>query len=81
MDEIRAIAGPIIQRYLDKLEEERQAAKTKLDAELAAKRAAEEENKKTEEEKKAQEAGDKGSKDEEMTDADASSDLKVEEVE
>ena len=32
------IAGPIAQRYWDKVEEERQAAQAALDAELAAKR-------------------------------------------
>lgn len=37
-DEIRAIAGPIVQRYFDKVEEERAAAQAILDAELAKKR-------------------------------------------
>lgn len=39
MDEIRAVAGPIIQRYFDKIEEERQAATAKQEAERAAKMA------------------------------------------
>lgn len=73
MDEIRAVAGPIVQRYFDKVEEERQAAQTKLDAELAAKREAAEAAKKTE--KPAEGA----SKEEEMTDAPKQAD--VEEVE
>lgn len=38
MDEIRAVAGPIVQRYFDKVEEERAAAQAILDAELAKKR-------------------------------------------
>ncbi|KFY42344.1 hypothetical protein V494_02471 [Pseudogymnoascus sp. VKM F-4513 (FW-928)] len=64
-DEIRALAGPIAQRYFDKLEEERQVAQAKLDAELAAKREAAEAAKKTE--KPAEEPV---SKEEDMTDAD-----------
>ena len=40
MDEIRFVAGPIIARYLDKVEEERQAA-VKAEEEKAAKRKAE----------------------------------------
>jgi heat shock 70kDa protein 4 len=60
MDEIRAIAGPIVQRYLDMLEQERAAAQAKLDAEIAVKKAAEEAAKK---------AAGSESKDEEMTDA------------
>ena len=65
IDEIRALAGPIAQRYFDKLEEERQAAQAKLDAELAAKREAAEAAKKAE--KPAEEPV---SKEEDMTDAD-----------
>jgi heat shock protein 4 len=42
MDDIRSVAGPIVQRYFDKLEEERQAAQAKFEAELAAKREANE---------------------------------------
>ncbi|KAI1817494.1 heat shock protein Hsp88 [Poronia punctata] len=64
MDEIRAMAGPINQRYFDKVEADRQALQAKLDAEAAAKKAAEEEARKAGEGQK----GD-GQKDEEMTDA------------
>ena len=42
MDEIRAQAGPITQRYFDKVEADRQALQAKLDAEAATKKAAEE---------------------------------------
>ena len=42
IDEIRAIGGPIAQRYLDKFEEERQAA-LKAQEEAAAKKRAEQE--------------------------------------
>jgi len=38
MDEIRSVAGPIVQRYFDKIEEERQAAQALADAEAAKKR-------------------------------------------
>lgn len=38
MDEIRAITGPIVQRYNDKIEEERAAAQAIADAEAAKKR-------------------------------------------
>merc|ERR1711939_1074085 len=59
MDEIRFVAGPVIQRYNDKIEEERQAllkaqeeAAAKKRAEAEAKKKAEEEAKKAEEAKK-----------------------------
>ena len=64
MDEIRSMAGPIIQRHFEKVEAERQAVQAKLEAEAAAKRAAEEEARKAAEAEKAANA-----KDEEMTDA------------
>ncbi|KAF3009367.1 hypothetical protein G7054_g8659 [Neopestalotiopsis clavispora] len=64
MDEIKAMAGPINQRYFDKVESERAAVQAKLDAESAAKRA-EADAKKADEESKKAEAG----KDEPMTDA------------
>lgn len=67
MDELRALAGPIVQRHFEKVEAERQAVQARIDAEKAAKRAAEEEARKAAEAEKAAEAG----KDEEMTDADA----------
>ncbi|KAI4865667.1 heat shock protein Hsp88 [Hypoxylon rubiginosum] len=66
MDEIRGMAGPITQRYFDKIEADRQAVQAKLDAEAAAKKAAEEEARKAAEAEK-----NEASKDEEMTDAEA----------
>ncbi|KAI0394369.1 heat shock protein Hsp88 [Xylariaceae sp. FL0594] len=63
IDEIRAMAGPINQRYFDKVEADRQALQAKLDAEAAAKKAAEEEARKAAEAQKGE------NKDEEMTDA------------
>ncbi|KAI1377502.1 heat shock protein Hsp88 [Hypoxylon crocopeplum] len=65
MDEIRAMAGPITQRYFDKIEADRQARQAQLDAEAAAKKAAEEEARKAAEAEKGE------AKDEEMTDAEA----------
>ncbi|KAI2636862.1 heat shock protein Hsp88 [Hypomontagnella submonticulosa] len=64
MEEIRAMAGPITQRYFDKVEADRQALQAKLDAEAAAKKAAEEEARKAAEAEKGE-----ANKDEEMTDA------------
>ncbi|KAL9074135.1 MAG: hypothetical protein Q9157_004504 [Trypethelium eluteriae] len=84
IEEIRSVAGPIIQRYNDKIEEERQARLKEEEekaaakrAELEAKKKAEEEAKKVQQEKEAAakqadgkaEAGE--SKDTEMNDADA----------
>jgi heat shock 70kDa protein 4 len=65
IDEIRAMAGPISQRYFDKVEADRQALQARLDAEAAAKKAAEEEARKPAEPEKGE------GKDEEMTDAEA----------
>ncbi|KAF2135862.1 uncharacterized protein K452DRAFT_322807 [Aplosporella prunicola CBS 121167] len=65
-DEIRAIAGPIVQRYKDKQQEEAEAIQKKNEEAAAAKRAEAEAKKKAEEESKASE-----SKDQEMTDAEA----------
>ncbi|KAH7314063.1 putative heat shock protein Hsp88 [Rhexocercosporidium sp. MPI-PUGE-AT-0058] len=62
-DEIRAIAGPIAQRYFDKVEEERATAQAIADAEAAKKREM------AEAAKKAAMAQEAASKDEEMTDA------------
>lgn len=64
IDEIRAMAGPISQRYFDKVEADRQALQSRLDAEAAAKKATEAEARKAAEPDK----GD-SNKDEEMTDA------------
>lgn len=62
-DEIRALAGPIAQRYFDKIEEERAAAQAIADAEAAKKREM------AEAAKKAALAQEAATKDEEMTDA------------
>ncbi|KAK4231286.1 heat shock protein 70 family [Podospora fimiseda] len=64
MDEIRALAGPVVQRHFEKVEAERQALQARLEAERAAKKAAEE---KAGAEGKQQDT----QKDEDMTDADA----------
>jgi heat shock protein 4 len=65
-EDIRSIAGPIIQRYNDKIEEERQAV-MKKQQEAAMAKQAEMERKKREEEAKKQESE---PKDTEMSDAD-----------
>ncbi|KAF4446496.1 heat shock 70kDa protein 4 [Fusarium austroafricanum] len=62
IDEIRAMAGPIVQRHFEKVEAERQAALEKAEAERAAKKA-------EEDARKAEEA--KANPDQEMKDADA----------
>lgn len=69
MDEIRFVAGPIIQRYQDKLEEERQAV-LKAQEEAAAKKRAEAEAKKKAEEEAKKSTEPKIPEDTEMTDAD-----------
>ncbi|KAK2613446.1 hypothetical protein N8I77_000361 [Diaporthe amygdali] len=80
IDEIRAMAGPIVQRHFEKVEAERQAVQAKVDAEKAAKKAAEEQaRKQTEAQKPAQEGA--NGKDAEMTDADAAPKAEVEESE
>lgn len=75
MDEIRFVAGPIVGRYQDKIEEERQAIMkieeekaAKKRAEIQARKQAEEEAKKKSEPKKETPAADE---DAEMKDADA----------
>lgn len=75
MDEIRAVAGPIVQRYFDKVEAERAAAQAEAEAE-AAKKA--EMAKAAREAALAQEAAQ--SKDEEMTDAEGQKPDEVEEA-
>lgn len=69
MDEIRAMAGPIVQRHFDAVDAERQ----RIEAEVAAKKAADEEAKKAAEAEKkaAEEAAKANNGDEEMKDADA----------
>lgn len=62
IDEIRGLAGPIAQRYFDKVEEERQAAQAIAEAEAAKKREM------AEAARKAALAQEAASKDEEMTD-------------
>ncbi|KAI4105185.1 MAG: hypothetical protein LQ339_003516 [Xanthoria mediterranea] len=52
MDEIRFVAGPIVGRYQDKIEEDRQAALKAEEEKLAKKRAEQEAKKKAEEEAK-----------------------------
>src|SRR5687767_10436533 len=69
IDEIRAMAGPIVQRHFEKVEEERRLVQERVEAEKAAKRAAEEEARKAAEAEKAAQA----SADAEMKDADAPS--------
>lgn len=72
MDEIRFVAGPIIGRYQDKVEEERQAV-LKIEEEKAAKKRAEiEARKKAEEE--AKKAKEPKKEDAEMKDADPPAD-------
>jgi heat shock protein 4 len=73
MDEIRFVAGPIIQRHLDKIEAERQAARQKEEeiamkkqAEIEAKKRADEDAKRAAEEAAAEKKGE----DTEMKDAD-----------
>jgi len=69
IEEIRFVAGPVIQRYLDKVEEERQAVLEAQEKAAAAKRA-EQEKKKAEEAAQATAAAAQGGKDAEMADAD-----------
>ncbi|KAM0282710.1 hypothetical protein ACHAQH_002908 [Verticillium albo-atrum] len=76
IDELRAMAGPIMQRHFEKVEAERQAVQAKIDAEKEAKRAAEEEARKAAEAEKAANGG----KDEEMTDAAGEAKPEVEEA-
>lgn len=83
MDEIRFIAGPIIQRYKEKVEEERAAvlkaeeeAAAKKRAELEAMKKAAEDLKKAEEEHKKKLAAESG--DAEMQDAPAEGEASAE---
>ncbi|KIW14302.1 hypothetical protein PV08_07084 [Exophiala spinifera] len=70
MDEIRFVAGPVIQRYLDKVEEERQAVLKAQEEEAARKRAEAEAKKKAEEEAKKAAGEGAAAPDTEMKDAD-----------
>lgn len=78
IDEIRALAGPVIQRHFEKVEAERQAVQARVDAERAAKKAAEEEARKQADAQKGSQEGANG-KDAEMQDADAAPKAEVEE--
>ncbi|MCJ1431587.1 adenyl-nucleotide exchange factor sse1 [Xylographa pallens] len=78
MDEIRFVAGPIVARYLDKLEEERQVVlkaqeekAAKIKAESDAKKKADEEAKKTAEPKKEADAPATNGEDVDMKDAES----------
>jgi heat shock 70kDa protein 4 len=71
-EEIRFVAGPIIQRYNDKQEEERQA-RQKAEEEANAKRRAEQEAKKKEEEAKKPAEKPAEPQDTEMTDTNGES--------
>lgn len=82
MDELRSLAGPVVQRHFEKVEAERQALQARLEAERAAKKAAEEEARKAADADKAAQEGANGgaAKDEEMTDADVPPKAEVEEA-
>lgn len=69
IEEIRAVAGPIVQRYNDKIMAEREAAMAKQEEAAAKKRAEQEAAKKAEEEKRKAEEAAKKPADQEMTDA------------
>lgn len=76
MDELRASAGPIIQRFNDKRQEEEDARRKVMEEASAKKRAEEEAKRKAEEEKKkAQQSSEP--KDEEMKDAPADAEGQV----
>ncbi|KAH7128241.1 heat shock protein 70 family [Dendryphion nanum] len=77
MEDIRSIAGPIIQRYNDKIEEERQKVLQKQQDAHAAKQAEIERKKREEESKRQAEAP--AADDTEMSDADAVKPNEVEE--
>jgi len=80
-EEIRSISGPIVQRYNDKIEAERQAVMEKHQKELAAKQAELERAKREAEAKKAENAPPASEeKDAEMADAEAQKPDAVEEA-
>ena len=68
MEEIRFVTGPIVQRYLDKIEAERQAV-LKVQEEAAAKKKAEADARKKAEDE-AKKAAEPKNEDTEMKDAD-----------
>lgn len=63
LDELRGMAGPIVQRHFEKVEADRQAVQQRVEAEQAAKKAAEEEARKAAEADKAANSGDQEMKD------------------
>lgn len=69
MEEIRFIAGPVIQRYMDKIEAERQAILKAQEEEAAKKRADQEAKRKAEDEAKKSSEEKKEAADAEMKDA------------
>ncbi|KAK8159327.1 putative heat shock protein Hsp88 [Phyllosticta citrichinensis] len=80
IEEIRAIAGPVIQRYKDKLQEELNKKIAAEEAAAAAKKAEFDAKRKADEEaRQAKEAADKKANDQEMSDADAAKPEEVEE--
>lgn len=76
IDEIRAMAGPIVQRHFEKVEEDRRIVQERVEAEKAAKKAAEEEARKAAEAEKAAQAGDAEMKDADAPAADGAEDPK-----
>lgn len=66
LDELRALSGPIVQRHFEKVEAERRLVQERVEAEQAAKKAADEESCKAAKAEKAQEI----ENDQEMKDAD-----------
>lgn len=81
MEEIRSLAGPIVQRHFEKVEAERRAVQERVEAENAAKRAAAEEEarKKAEAEKAAGGEESQSGKDTPMADADGPKENKADE--
>jgi heat shock 70kDa protein 4 len=69
MDEIRFVAGPVIQRYQDKIEAEKQAVLKAQEEAAAAKKRAEAEAKARAEEEAKKATDPKKGEDTEMTDA------------
>jgi heat shock protein 4 len=78
-EDIRSIAGPIIQRYNDKLQEEESKKREKWEKEAAAKQAEIERQKREAESKKEGQAPQTEEKDTEMTDAETTKPDSVEE--
>lgn len=79
IEEIRSIAGPIVQRYKDKVEEEREAILKAQEEAAAKKRAEEEARRKAEEE--AKKAAEPRKDDVDMADADTVKPDEIEEPE